>query len=281
MAEESDGIEEAFDGELRVLLTAAGRVGETLSRSREEASRRAQAASEQEAREMQSRLDAERKAAHIELSNVYRNGWWSQATPEEIAHTYQTARAWTHEDPEAVRAEGRMRDELLTRYGVDINDTHADPVAVREAVERAGQVRGDSDAQRQRAASEEAEALRLTREADRADTAAEQARTAASHESDPEARQEHRVQADMHQGRANGVRAKAQPLYDSAERRSATAAHLEAKGVSATAVNAKMRADVSQAKPATEAAQNERGVAAKARKARGRATQAQRAEPGR
>lgn len=46
MAEESDGIEEAFDGQLRVLITAAGRVGEAFARGREEAMRRAQAQSQ-------------------------------------------------------------------------------------------------------------------------------------------------------------------------------------------------------------------------------------------
>ena len=39
MAEETDGIEEAFEGQLRVLVTAAGQIGERVARAREEALR--------------------------------------------------------------------------------------------------------------------------------------------------------------------------------------------------------------------------------------------------
>ena len=59
MAEESDGIAEAFEGQLRVLVTAAGQVGERIARAREDALRRAQAASEREARELRTRFEAE------------------------------------------------------------------------------------------------------------------------------------------------------------------------------------------------------------------------------
>lgn len=333
MAEESDGIEEALDGQIRVLVTAAGRIGEQFARAREEASRRAQAVSEREARELSSRFDAERNAARTEYANVYRNDWWDKATPEQIAGTYQAARAWTNEDPEAVRAEARMRDELSTRFGVDVSNTGSDPAAVRAALgvsepSREQQVgdeeltrakewfasndpqalsqyeqrrrfadtveaaraddsslvqtwksrtdqtpERDADAERRRAAAEEAEVVRLVTEADRADSAAEESRTAAQHEPDPE----DRVQAETHQAHADSARADARPLYDSAERRQATAADLESKGISPEAVNAKMRADVSQAKPATEAAKGGPAKSPKARKTRsGRGAEAQR-----
>ncbi|MCM3661115.1 hypothetical protein M3148_08940 [Georgenia satyanarayanai] len=58
MVEETDGIEEAFEGQVRVLVTAAGKIGERLARAREQALRRVQAQSEQETREMHSRLEA-------------------------------------------------------------------------------------------------------------------------------------------------------------------------------------------------------------------------------
>jgi hypothetical protein len=276
MAEESDGIEEALDGQIRVLVTAAGRIGEQFARAREEASRRAQAVSEREARELSSRFAAERNAARTEYTNVYRNDWWDKATPEQIAGTYQAARAWANEDPEAVRAEARMRDELSTRYGVDVANTGSDPAAVRAALGVSESSR-DADAERRRAAAEEAEAVRLVTEADRADSAAEELRTAAQHEPDPEERQEARVQAERHQAHADSARADARPLYDSAERRQATAADLESKGISPEAVGAKMRADVSQAKPATEAAKGGPSKSPKARKTRsGRGAEAQR-----
>ena len=355
MAEESDGIEEAFEGQMRVLVTAAGRVGETFARAREEAKRRALERSQREARELESRLEAERRAAHTEFGNVYRNEWWNKATPQDIGNTYQNARAWANEDPDAVRAEARMRDELRSRYGIDVDNTRADPGAVREAVERAEQASGraapdraapdrasdvdanelsnarewfakndpralaqyeqsrgfadtlemernddrglvhdwrtrtgqesqperEAAAQRQRSAAEEAEAVRLLHEADRADNAAERSRTDAGNDPDAEQRHEERVQAEQRQAQADAARDAAQPLYDSSERRDATAADLEAKGMSPEAVSAKMRADVSQAKPATEATKGPIGKSPKARNSRGRTPQAQRSEPSR
>jgi len=66
-------------------------------------------------------------------------------------------------------------------------------------------------------------------------------------------------------------------LHDSAERRSATASDLEAKGIDREVVATRMHADVSQAKPAAEAVKGGPAVkGAKARKARGRGPQVQR-----
>ncbi len=62
MVEESDGIEDALEGQLRVLITAAGQVAERVTRAREDALRRARAGSEHEARAVQSRLAAEQAA---------------------------------------------------------------------------------------------------------------------------------------------------------------------------------------------------------------------------
>lgn len=133
MAEESDGIEEAFEGQLRVLVTAAGQVGERIARMREEAMRRAQARSEQQARELQSRFEAERRAARVELGNVYRSDWWDRASAEQVAQTYQVARAWARDDPDAARAEEHMRTEMRTRYGLDPDERAR---AAAEAVQR-------------------------------------------------------------------------------------------------------------------------------------------------
>ncbi|WP_188484815.1 hypothetical protein [Cellulomonas carbonis] len=128
-----------------MLVTAAGQIGERIARAREESLRRAQALSEQQARELASRLAAERSAARLELAEVYRAQWWDQATPDQISHAHQVARAWSGEDPEAVRAEQRIRDEVRTRFGVDVDDAHGVPAAVRAAVERADLTwRGDA-----------------------------------------------------------------------------------------------------------------------------------------
>lgn len=338
MAEETDGIEEAFEGQLRVLVTAAAQIGERIARAREDAQRRAQATSEQEARELASRLAAEQRAARAELGNVYRSEWWDRATPEQIGRTYQVARAWSQEDPEAVRAEGRMRDELRTRYGVDVDAAGADPHDVLVAVERADpehtrraadelrqaqewfaehdpgrlqlwrmayggadtlsgmrdderslvaawreeQARaagaaGQTDSERARAAEENAEAVRLMQQADREDARAEQARAAAAHEPDPDERARAIAEAEQRETTAAGAREDGRTLYDSAERRSATASDLEAKGIDREVVATRMQADVSQAKPSVEAVRGGPAVkGAKARKARARGPQVQR-----
>ena len=289
MAEETDGIEEAFEGQLRVLVTAAGQVGERLARAREEALRNAQARSEQEHRELQSRIEAERRAARVEMANVHRSDWWDRATPEQIGRTYQVARAWSQEDPEAVRAEQRVRDEVRARYGIEVNDAGADPEAVRQRIrlelDRAERDRAGGDAERGRSAAEQAEAQRLLAQANQEDQRAEEARAAAEHEPDPEERaraaaeERARAAAEAEQRGATADRARedGRTLYDSAERREGTARDLEAKGINREAVATRMRADVSQAKPATEAVKA--GAAArtpKARKTRGRAAQVQR-----
>ncbi len=281
MADESDGISEAFEGQLRVAVTAAGRVGEIIARQREEAARRAQAESQQQARELASRFAAERQSARVGLSGVYRNDWWERATPEQIGTTLATARAWGNEDPEAVRAEAHMRDELRTRYGVDVAQAGGDPQAVQAAVD-AELLRRQSDTERQRGTGEVAEAALLMREADRADRQAEAADQRAENAFDgSEERTQAREEAQTHERAAESARAEAGPKYDSAQRRENDANQLEAKGIDKEAVAAKMYADVGNAKPATEAVKGVPATAAKAKPARSAAARVQRSELGR
>lgn len=342
MAEETDGIEEAFESQLRVLVTAAGQIGERIARAREDALRRAQATSEQETRELASRQAAEQRAVRTELGNVYRADWWDRATPEQIGHTYQVTRAWSQEDHEAVRAEARMRDELRTRYGVDVDHANVDPAAVRAAVERADSARaaqaaaaapadeldqakawfaqheperlaswqryGSADtlsgmrsdernlveawrselgradrdraqvaAERTRKAAEDTEAHRLAGMADRENSRAEETREAAEHEIDPEERARAAAEAEQREATADRAREDGRTLYDSAERRAATAGELEAKGMDREVVATRMRADVSHARPATDAAKSAAGATSpQARKKPGRAAREQR-----
>lgn len=181
---ESDGIEEAMEGQLRILVTAASQVGQMMTRLREEALRRAREHSIQEHRELQSRLDAERAAARAELSNVHQPDWWDRATPEQIGHSYQVARGWAGEDQEAARAEMRMRAELQSRYAIDVDNTGIDPSSVQQMVrlqlERAERDLANAAEERNRAAAEEAEAVRLMADANQAEQAAENARAIAS-----------------------------------------------------------------------------------------------------
>ena len=277
MADEADGIEEALAGQVRVMVTAAGLVGEAAGRAREQQQRRAQAASEQHARALQSRIEAERAVARAELAGVHRPEWWNRATSEQIGSAYQVARAWSREDPEAVRAEQRISQELRSRYGVDAANAGADPAAVRAAVERAQQDRERGTQRLAGAWSDQAEAQVLLTLADQQDRRADEARGAAVHEPDPDERADATAEAAAHQEGANSARGAGDALYDSAERREQTARDLEAHGVGEAAAAARMSADVSQARPATDAV---RGAAAAspaaARRTRSRDPQVQR-----
>ncbi|MFE7606549.1 hypothetical protein ACFU1Q_15445 [Brachybacterium paraconglomeratum] len=131
MVDESDGIEEAIEGQMRLLVTAAAQAGDRLARMREDALRRAQATSEREARELQSRFAAEQRAVRADLAGVQRGDWWEKATPERIAQAYESAVAWRDEGPEAARAEARIVDELRTRHGITPDQLRAQVAAER------------------------------------------------------------------------------------------------------------------------------------------------------
>ncbi len=244
MVEESDGIEDALEGQLRVLITAAGQVAERVTRAREDALRRTRAGSEHQARAVQSRLAAEQRGARVELGNVHRPDWWEQASPEQIGHTYQVARAWATDDPEAGRAEQRIRDELRTRYDIDANTTGADPAAVRHAVEQAQQDRTQAPGRHQ--AVENAEAHLLM------------------------------TQAGNEDRRPAGPDAE-HTSYDSVERRDATARSLQGQGIDPHAIATRMHADTSHATPATEAVKTagKNPASPMARKTPSRGTQVQ------
>lgn len=276
MDHDSDGIEEAFEGQLRVMLTAAGQVGERIARMREEALRRAASASEQEARALHSRLVAERDAARAALAAVHRPQWWDQASPDQIATAHQTARAWSREDPDAERAEHRIRQEVRTRFGVGVDVAGGDPAAVRAAVERASALRAESGGERSRAGVEHVEAAQLVAEADTADRLAEESRQRAREQGpgDVDEARVASVDAEQHQRSADNARGEAASRYDSAERREATAAELAARGLDSDTIDTRMRADVSQARPAVEATNPQQGP--KALKSRRRGTQIQR-----
>lgn len=243
MSMETDGLEEVFEGHLRVLLTAGGQMGERLARAREEALRRVQADSEREAREVRSRYDAEHRAARAEMGNVHRPGWWDQASAEQIAATYAAARAWAPDDPEAVRAEQQLRQEVRSRYGVDLDATGADPAAVREAVERAERARAQASTSQggssQGASSaEQGEAALLMAQADAAERDADRARARTTGTD---------AGAETEAGADRGAN------YDSPTRREATAEALVDAGVDRETAATRMRADVSQATPAAAA----------------------------
>lgn len=267
---ESDGVEESFEGLVRVTVTAGARFGENLARVREQMTRAAEARSLQKSRELQARFAAERQAAVSELRNVQRSEWWDKARPEDIGRTYATSKAWEGHEPEAASARERMESELRTRYGVDVNNLDADPAQVQAHLARmeAERIEGLAAEERRKEAQERGEAENLMRDGDRLDTAANRSAEAAQFEPDPADREKAATEAETLRDRASETRDESGLAYDSAERRGDTAASLENRGFDQRSVEARRIADVSQGKPATEAVKPHK--ATKARKGRTR-----------
>lgn len=251
---DSDGVEEAFEGQLRMAVTSAARYAEQMERAREDARRRAAQRSEQESGELTSRLEAERVAARAAYQPTQSQQWWEQADAERIGAAYQSARAWSSEDAEAARAAAHMRDEISRRYGVDVDGQDAQQVRDRIA-EREAQTRQQA---------ERAEAAMHITEATAAEVEEQRHREAAEFEPDLADRAAAHERAQQEADRAGSAQAAAEVSYDSAERREADAARLRSQGIDERSVDARMRADVSQGRPAHEAVEHARRAPKKA-----------------
>lgn len=144
---ESDGIEEAFEGQLRMGLLVGGRVAEELARLRELAARRAEQESVQAARDLQDRLAAERAAARAALIPLERDAWWERAQPGDIGQAWQTARQWDSVEPDARRAAETIREQVQKRYGLDVDalQPRPDDTLVRALGERVAQARTEAE----------------------------------------------------------------------------------------------------------------------------------------
>lgn len=230
---ESDGIYEALDGQFRLAISVAGQIGELIARARENTLRRARAVDENEARDLTAHLDAERSAARAELATVRDPGWWDHATTGQVAHAWQVSRAWAADDPDVRAAAERIRSEIRERYGIDVNNTGANPADVQAALDRALAEQRDATTERRAAAAEESETAFMMRQADAVERRAEEA--------GPDGEQA--------TGAAVLARGQAGLAYDSAERRQRLANDLEAKGVAPDVVDTHVRADVGQATP--------------------------------
>jgi hypothetical protein len=246
---ESDGIEEAIEGMSRVGLTVAGRLGEQVARAREQELRRAQAAEEQQARELQARFDAERAAARAQLAPVMDNRWWDTASGRDIERVHEAATAWKDHDPAARDAAEVIRDQVQRRYGLDVDNLGADDASVAEALAKAERDREQAEQERRAGRDENAQAVQLLAEADREDRDRQQ-------------------DADEENQRPEALAEEAGIKHDSAERRQALAASLE-NVADREAVQARLSADQDQATPPTAAVTKAPGRNPKARKTRG------------
>lgn len=246
-----DGIEEAFETQLRLAVTSAARVGEAIARMRQHAKVRAAAESEARAGALASRLEAQRAVARASYSGAYDSSWWDSANAEQIAAVYQTAVAWRSVDPEAARVEALMVDEVKRRYDVDVRGLGTVDLGpeLAAAADRLGR-QGDLDG---------VEAAVLLAAADRADQAAVGAAGAEVEAPTPVEAREAGLEVTAADHDRQEALDGAEVAWDSAERRAATAAALTGAVDNPQAVEAKMIADTAQAEPPAAATRQPSG----------------------
>ncbi|MCA1680854.1 MAG: hypothetical protein LC777_18845, partial [Actinobacteria bacterium] len=168
---------------------------------------------------------------------------WESARVDDLAGAWETANIWTDIDADARRTADRMREQLRSRYEIDVENVNADPAAVRQALERREEEHRRAAEQREQARGEQAEATLLIAGAERADRA-------------------------LRAGDGDVVEDRAEELYDSAARRAQLAASLEGSADAETAT-VRVLADTNQARPAQDSVTSAPTRAPKARRARG------------
>jgi hypothetical protein len=230
MAEETDGVREAFDDALRIALTVATQMGERVARLREQFARQREARAVQTNRELETRFEAERGAMRASLLSLEQAGWWERATVTDIANARETAVSWSDYDGVAREANDKIEREVRDRYGIDVSRPGADPAEVAEALRTAESEHAQAVAQRERDEQDLAASDLLLLAADRRDRESMQA------SSDQRA---------------------IVPTYDSAQRREALAASLVGI-VDQKAVDARLLADGENARHPREAVHGRR-----------------------
>ncbi|MFI8634206.1 hypothetical protein ACIGEP_16610 [Microbacterium sp. NPDC077663] len=248
MVDDTDGVGETFDNSLRIALTVASQFGERVARLREEWNRQQEAAATQEARELQSRLDAERAAVRGQLAVVDQPSWWDRADVRDIADAREAAVAWRDHDDVAARADETIRREMQDRYGIDVDAAGADPAAVADALRRAEADRAQAREEQRRSGEELAASQILLSSAAARDRDADAAAGRAYENEDPTAASESASQVRE----AAAERTQAASSYDSAERRAEFARSIEGTA-SAEEVRGRVLADTGNAKSPREA----------------------------
>lgn len=115
----SDEIGEHIDRHLQALIASAVRLAEAAKRARQQRMETLARESRDRQAQYAAQLAAQRDAARADYARVNDPEWWATATPEEIAATYETARRWENDDPEAARAAAEMDRQIQERYGLD------------------------------------------------------------------------------------------------------------------------------------------------------------------
>ena len=135
-----------LDGGMRQSLMIASRIAETLARRRQESQRQQEHQDAQAAHEAQARLTADRSAARAALAPVNKDQWWDKAQPHDIATAHAVAEGWKDHDPTALAASEKIRQEVLTRYGIDTRDVGTDAAYLESGIQNAATDKARQDA---------------------------------------------------------------------------------------------------------------------------------------
>ena len=119
---ETDEVGEDLDRALRVTLTAAGQVGETLARRSADRQREAAAASREDGERMHRELTGQRDAARLVHRQAGDARWWDSARPQDVGAVWEAAQAWKNLDPQAAAAADLVRAGVARKWGRDVDD---------------------------------------------------------------------------------------------------------------------------------------------------------------
>ena len=283
--------EEEVMAHARQVFMAAARVGEEMARRRQFGLRGREADQRQQRLEDRGRVNAQRASDIAGLSLVHQPDWWTKAEPLQIARSWAVATQWAAIDPAARAAEQKIEEEVKARYGLDLPQLRRD--ATTNTAGNAEKLAGDQ------LTLLAADARDLARDAQQlADDARNQAADDQARDTDaavkpdqqldrPEQLDEADDETDLARPQPDGspreagnvgrseddapvVKAAqdiANGAYDTAGRRDALAEQLRGMGASEETIQARVAADLDQAKPATEAVHGKPGRQSKARKA--------------
>lgn len=118
----ADHVLDDLRNEVRLLMTAMARAGETIATARRRTQERRATMSRVEAERSERRLRASIQDARTVYGQVTREHWWETASPLRIGLAWQYAVGHREVDPQAADAMKIMAEEIKKRYDLDVEE---------------------------------------------------------------------------------------------------------------------------------------------------------------